>query len=515
MDREIAFQDQIKKLNIIGIALSSETNVKVLLGMILKEARNFTNADAGSLYIKEDGKLYFEVTQNDTLDGKMGRDTFAPHPLPLTKKSIAGYVAVTGKFLNIRNVYEISRSLDYSLNPEFDKKNNYQTRSMLVIPMEDNGGEVIGVLQLINSLDSNGHAIPFAMEYEDLISSLASQAAVFIRNAKLIENLKKFFDALVRCCVSAIDARSPHTAGHSKRVAGYVVRIARAINQKRIGKFAKVQFTPEEIEELNYAAWLHDVGKVGVRENILEKVNRLSDDQFEVIKVRFNEIKFSIQNKYIQKKFDLLKNNVNDESTSEELDNSMQHELKDVDEDLEFISSVNKLKFLNHEKGNKLRKVSRKIYQNYQGKKRTFLTKYEYHHLSIKSGNLTEEEFHEIQSHVAYTSNIIDDIPFTKNFLNIPVFASAHHEMLNGTGYPKKLHGVEIPLQSRILTVADVFDALIASDRPYKKAVSPDRAIEILKYEAKNGRLDQDIVDIFIEDKLYESISETMIFPEF
>lgn len=508
MNQEINFKDQIKKLNKIGIALSSEINLKVLLDMIVREAREFTNADAGSLYIKEGNKLHFEVAQNDTLDRRLGneKDAFVPYPLPLTKKSIAGYVAITGGFLNIEDVYEISESEEYSFNRGFDKRNDYRTRSMLVIPMEDHEREIIGVLQLINSLNSGGNVISFAKEYEELLLSLASQAAVAIRNAKLIDDIKKLFEALVQYSASAIDARSPHTAGHSRRVAKYVVKIAEAINQKKDGNLANVRFTPEEIEELNYAAWLHDIGKIGVREKILEKANKLSDDRIEAIKNRFNVIKLRALNIFINNKFRIFKDRVDDEPFLKKLDKDIKLKLKKIDKDLKFILMVNKSGFLNDEEEERLKKISRKKYLDFEGTEKPYLTDYEYKNLSIRKGNLTEEEYHEIQSHVAYTLNIVNNIPFTKNLNKIPFYAAAHHEMLNGSGYPERLSGDEIPIQSRILAVADVYDALVASDRPYKKAMPSDMALEVLKSEAENGRLDRDIVDIFVENSLYETL---------
>ena len=268
---------QIERLNKIGIALSSETNLRALLELILREARGFTDSDAGSLYIKEEDKLSFEVTQNDTLDSRGGRDkeVFKPFPLPMTKKSIAGYVAKTGKILNIKDVYEIPATEEYSFYPNFDKRNNYRTKSMLLVPMMDHEEEIIGVLQLINSISKSGQVISFDKEYEDLVSSLASQAAVAIRNVRLIDEIKKLFESLVHYSASAIDARSPHTAGHSRRVSQLAVRVARAINNQNNGHFADVFFSEAELEELSYTAWLHDIGKIGVREFVLEKANKL------------------------------------------------------------------------------------------------------------------------------------------------------------------------------------------------------------------------------------------------
>jgi len=508
MVQGIDFQSHIKKLNNIGIALSSQTNLRVLLGMILKEAREFANADAGSLYIKEENKLHFEVSQNDTLDHRPGneKESFQPYPLPITKKSIAGFITITGTFLNINDVYHIPETEEYSFNRDFDDRNDYRTRSMLVIPMKDNEGEIIGVLQLINSMDSDRNVIPFAKEYEELLLSLSSQAAVAIRNAKLIEDIKRLFGALVQYSASAIDARSPHTAGHSKRVANLSIQIAKAINQEKEGSLAEVQFSPEEIEELNFSAWLHDIGKIGVQEKILEKATKLSEDRIDVIKNRFNIIKLNIINEFTREKYAIIEEGIGDKSSIKKLSRNTELKLKKIDKDMEFILRLNKQGFLNDEDEVRLKKIYRKNYRDLEGTKKPYLTDYEFRNLSIKHGNLTAEEYQEIQSHVAYTLNIIKNIPFTHNLKNIPLYAAAHHEMLNGTGYPERLVGDEIPIQSRILAVADVYDALVASDRPYKKALTPEQAIEVIKFEAENNRLDKNIINIFIENKLYKTI---------
>jgi HD-GYP domain-containing protein (c-di-GMP phosphodiesterase class II) len=289
-------KDQIKRLNQIGIALTSETNLPALLELIVREVRNFTRADAGSLYSVDRNQLRFEVAQNDTLAARKNEvyESFRPYPMPLDKTSIAGYVAITGKTLNIRDVYELTGREEYRFNPAFDERNRYRTRSMLVVPIRNQGGEIIGVLQLINSLDENDNVVVFDRSQEDLVASLASQAAAAIENARLINAVHDIFAALVRYSASAIDARSPHTAGHSRRVATYSMRLARAVNEEREGLLANMAFNDKELEELNYAAWLHDIGKIGVREELLERVDRLSSADMELISTRFEAIKLTL-----------------------------------------------------------------------------------------------------------------------------------------------------------------------------------------------------------------------------
>jgi hypothetical protein len=342
---------QVERLNKIGIALSSETNIRSLLELILGEARRFTNSDAGSLYIKDGNKLSFEVAQNDTLDKRRGRnkEIFKPSPLPMTKRSIAGYVAITGKILNIEDVYKIPSTEEYSFNSDFDKMNNYRTMSMLVVPMMDYEEEIIGVLQLINSLSMSHKVNIFNKEYEDLVSSLASQAGVAIRNARLIDEIKRLFDALVQYSASAIDARSPHTAGHSKRVSQLAIRVANAINNKNEGHFADVFFTQAELEELSYAAWLHDIGKIGVKEFVLEKAKKLSDDRIDSITNRFALIKSGIEKRFMENKVRYIENKRKDEEYLKEIEKEMKRDMRRVDEDLEFLIRINKTNSMSDE----------------------------------------------------------------------------------------------------------------------------------------------------------------------
>ncbi|MFQ5824507.1 MAG: HD domain-containing phosphohydrolase [bacterium] len=500
----INLQEQIHKLNAIGIALSSEHDLNKLLELIVQEARNFTNADGGSLYIKEQSKLNFLVAQTASLEKRNGqRQPFKSFYLPLTKESIAGYVAVTGETLNIKDVYHIQPTVAYKFNKEFDIKMGYRSKSMLVVPMRDHTDEIIGVLQLINSLNGQSEVIPFESEYESLILSLASQAAVAIRNVKLIEEIKNLFRSLVRYSAKAIDARSPHTAGHSGRVAKYSIRIAQAINEETEGRLGNIYFTPQEIEEFRMAAWLHDIGKIGVKESVLEKSCKLTEDQISAISERFESIKHSIKNRYLEQKIKLLNEERYDPDILNDLEAKLVKELKTIDDNLEFIKRINIPGFLSKEDRRLLKNIAEITYVNSKGEECFYLTQNEYENLSIIKGNLTESEYKEIQSHVEHTLSILNKIPFTKDLKNIPKYAAAHHEYLNGTGYPKGMVANEISLQSRIMCIADIYDALSSPDRPYKKAIPLDKTLDILREEVKAGKLDGDIVELFIRRKLY------------
>lgn len=495
-------KEQIKRLNQIGIALTSETHLPTLLELIVREVRGFTRADAGSLYSVDRNQIRFEVAQNDTLEARKNEvyESFRPYPMPLDKTSIAGYVAITGETLNISDVYDLTGDEEYRFNPAFDDRNRYRTRSMLVVPIRTQQNEILGVLQLINSLDKQNNVTVFDSDQEDLVASLASQAAATIQNARLINAVHEIFAALVRYSASAIDARSPHTAGHSRRVATYSMRLARSANEETEGTLTDVFFSDKELEELNYAAWLHDIGKIGVREELLERVDRLTPASMELISTRFEAIKLAVARDFERQR--------RAEGGSKETDHAeLERRLREVDEDLGFIRKINKATRLSSEEIRRIEEIQTKSFRNARGEVRAYLSEEEVHHLSLPSGNLTGKEFQEVRGHVLQTLNIINKIPFTNDLERIPVIAAAHHEKLDGSGYPLGLTASDITIQARILGIADVYDALTASDRPYRGAMPVQEALQHLIKEAEAGKLDRDLVDLFVSKKLYEGVT--------
>lgn len=501
-------ESQIARLNKIGIALSGEHDLNRLLNMIVREARHFTNSDGGSLYIREGDKLNFIVAQTESLESLNGkRPSFKSSYLPLTKESIAGYVAITGEILNIHDAYLIPPTVEYRLNKDFDNLFGYRTKSMLVVPMRDHEDEIIGVLQLINSVDAKDQVLPFKPEYETLIASLASQAAVAIQNARLIEEIRKLFRSLVRYSAKAIDARSPHTAGHSGRVAKYSVRLMEAINSEENGRFGNVRFSDQEIEEMLMAGWLHDIGKIGVREAVLDKENKLNSDHVDAIGNRFENIRVYELFRAERKKVALALEKTFTPELAKEVDAAQQAKETEIMDDLHFILRINVPGPVSDDDKKRLKLIAEKTYIDLNQEKHYYLTAFEYENLSVTHGNLTLAEYREIQSHVEKTLEILDNIPFTKDLQNIPRYAAAHHEMLDGSGYPYGLKGDEIPLCGRIMAVCDIYDALTASDRPYKKALPVDKSLAILQDEASRGRLDPDLVNLFIEKKLFHRSS--------
>ncbi len=493
-----ATASHIERLNRIGIALSSETDLGRLLHLIVTEARGFTRADAGSLYTLEGETLYFRVAQNDTLDTPGSGRSFKPVPIPLSAASIAGYVALSGELLHIDDVYALPEGAPYRFNADYDRQSGYRTRSMLVVPMKDPDGAIVGVIQLINAKDREGRAASFSRQFDSLNLSLASQAAVAIRNARLIAYIKGLFEALIRYSASAIDARSPHTAGHSRRVAAYSLIIARAIHAAPEGPFAEAAFSRERLDRLAYAAWLHDIGKIGVPENILDKRYRLPPGRESVIESRFCLAA-------------ALKELAVHRSGAEPaaLDEARRYAER-LQAALSRIMAVNAGNWLSEPDRELLDEIARETYTDAAGNQAPLLLPDEFCYLGVQKGNLTAEEYGVMQGHVLHTLRIVENIPFTGHLARVPEIASSHHEMLDGSGYPRKLTAERIPLEARILAMVDIFDALTAMDRPYRKAMPPEKACGILLEEARAGRLDADIVNLFVDKRLYEKLSDEL-----
>ena len=469
-------EEQFRHFAEIGIRLTTELDLDKLLETILREARDFTRADAGSLYVAEGMRLTFLVNQNETLEKRLGsgaKTAFKSFSFPIDDHSISGSVAKHQKTLNIPDVQ--AHPLH---NKKVDKELDYVTRTMLVVPMVDHKKEVLGVLQLINATDRQGNVVPFAAETQKMVESLASQAAVSLENARLHQEVKRCMDSLIKYSAKAIDARDPSTAGHSSRVSRYSVAIATATGK----------FTPAELREIRFAGLLHDVGKIGVREKVLTKGNKLSDDQIETIRERFAVIRFS-------QEVSLEQAQGEGQTSRESFEESRKATWKQLDDDLEFIITKNHPSFLSEDDLERLGAIAARRFKDASGQERPYLTDLELENLCVRKGNLTADERRDIESHVVHSKNILKQIPVPRDLGNVVRYAVEHHEKLNGMGYPKGLTSPQIPLQSRILAVADVFDALTASDRPYKPAMPNEKALSILRAGVKDGWWDGDMVE--------------------
>ncbi|MBF0509632.1 MAG: GAF domain-containing protein [Deltaproteobacteria bacterium] len=518
---------ELSELNQIGIALSAERDFNKLLDLILTKAREITTADAGSLYLVEtdpdvppdtdnfwaDKRLRFKLTQNSSLSM-----SFQEFVMPVIKTSMAGYTAISGQPLNIVDAYAIPEDSNYSHNRSFDQRTGYQTRSMLNIPMQSHHGEAIGVLQLINRkrhwatrLENpdqfDREVIPFDAGCETLASSLAGQAAVSIDNMRLYEEIKHLFEGFIYASVHAIEQRDPTTSGHSERVAVLTVGLAEVVDRVDQGAYREAKFTAEDLQQIKYASLLHDFGKIGVRERVLVKEKKLYPEQLEAIKFRFEFIKKALEANYSHRKIRSLLERNREEALGRFTHWDMEFEdtLKEMDTFLEVILQANEPRILAETGWQRLMDISR-LAINADGREWPYLTPQEAHLLSIPKGSLSEKERKEIESHVTHSFNFLNRIPWSSNLRNVPEWAYGHHEKLDGTGYPRGLNAPQIPLPSKIMTISDIFDALTAKDRPYKSAVSVDRALSILDAEVREGKIDPELFRLFVQAEVYKQV---------
>ena len=514
----------MEELNRIGVALSETRNVSVLLGMILSKARQITRADAGSLYLVEETRpdalasglgerhLRFMVTQNDTL-----QFPFEEFVLPMHEDSLAGCSAMRGEVINLADAYHIPRGRPYRFNKSYDQETGYRTRSLLTLPMKNGRGEVIGILQLINckihaaarltSAESVLREVrPFSGRAVRLAISLASQAAVAYENSRLYQDIEGLFEGFVQAATTAIEQRDPTTSGHSQRVSDMTVGLADAVDRTETGAYGGTHFTPEQMKEIRYAALLHDFGKVGVREEVLVKAKKLYPQQMDIVANRFDYLYKDLEARLEREKFKALLEYERGEALSriDTLEEEYRLRRAELEEGFRAIVRANEPTLLPSGQFDRLFEIARQTYRDPRGVERPVLTPEEVRFLSIPKGSLDPDERIQIESHVIHSFNFLLQIPWTKEIREIPRIARAHHEKLNGTGYPYKLKSDEIPIQAKIMTICDIFDALSASDRPYKKAVPAERALDILDMSVKQHELDPELYRLFLEAKIFD-----------
>ncbi|HEX8619708.1 MAG TPA: HD domain-containing phosphohydrolase [Thermoanaerobaculia bacterium] len=508
---------ELQEVSEVGVSLSTVRDHSVLLTMILSKARELSRADAGSLYLLDefDGNkvLRWKLAQNDSIDV----EGFEEKILPITRKSLAGYVAMTGETLVIDDAYDLPADAEYEINRSFDEKNGYLTRSLLVFPMTNHAGEVIGVLQLINrrklgaparltAANVPDNVISFLDETADIMRALASQAAVAVENNLLYESIERLFEGFVTAAVTAIEQRDPTTSGHSFRVADLTVELARVIDRIDFGQYAEVKFSPDQVREIRYASLLHDFGKVGVREQVLVKEKKLYPMQLATIRGRFEFVMKSVENEANRRKVEYLLENGKQgyEEFAAHVDAETAENILKLQKDFAFIAQSNEPTVLPEGDFQYLLQLASRDYEDIRGERRLLVDPEEARILSIRKGNLDATERLEIESHVTHTFNFLLKIPWTRDLARVADIAYAHHEKLNGRGYPRKLTATEIPIQSRMMAISDIYDALTASDRPYKRAISTERALDILRMEVGDGLLDPNLVETFMEAKVYE-----------
>jgi HD-GYP domain-containing protein (c-di-GMP phosphodiesterase class II) len=511
------YRYELGELIEIARALTTEREIDKLLGLILEKSRFITGADAGSIYVVEGSdplitrrQLRFKTSQNDSVSFDSSEFT-----MPISPRSMAGYVALEKKTLRIDDVYDMPVGSPFGFDRSFDEKVGYRTKSMLCTPMVSSKGEVIGVLQLINKKKEPSHkllsnedferVVPFDDRSEQLLTTLSAQAGIALENAVLYDEIRAIFEGFVRASVDAIEARDPTTSGHSRRVADFTTGLAVAVEKVDSGPYKQVSWKREDIREIEYASLLHDFGKIGVREHVLIKAKKLYPHELETIRHRFDFVLRSLEAELLSRKLRAIERGASADEL-EELDQEHAHKRAEVEAAWGTIEHANEPTVLAAGDFQKIEELGRQTFTRLDGTPATLLSGEEVKSLSVMRGSLTPEEFDEIRSHVSHTFNFLNAIPWGKTFARVAVIAGAHHERLNGSGYPNRLRAEEIPLQSKMMTISDIFDALTASDRPYKRAVPLEKALDILGFEVKDGHIDGELVRIFREARIWESV---------
>ncbi len=530
-------QSSVNVLNEVGIALSTTKEINTLLELILVKCRQITCADAGTLYLVEETsnvpvrsndyfsnkKMRFQVAQNFSRD-----IPFQSFLIDIKKTSIYGYVAITQKPLNLDNVYEMPKDSPVSWGgKDFDRSIDYHTSSILTVPMVNWQGQTIGVIQLINRKKSAKtklktkdsfakHVRPFSAVDVQMAVSIASQASIALQNTHLVEAIRTLFEGFIDASVKAIESRDPTTSGHSQRVANLTVRLAERVDATSAKPYAKLKFSTEELNEIRYASLLHDFGKIGVREHVLIKAKKLYPNEIERLKDRVKLMRTSTALHYTKERAlwleKYVKNPCEENPTAilKAQEQKMQKALAQYDEMLAFILKCNEPTILQQGGFERLQDLAKISAYTEQNETIHLLENPEIVALSVPKGSLTVEERKEIESHVSHTYRFLSKIPWTTNLHRVPDIAHAHHEKLNGCGYPLGLTAKEIPVESKMMTIADIYDALTALDRPYKKALPPERALNILVEEANAAHVDKDLLDVFIVGKVYEYANQNV-----
>ena len=510
---------EIGELTRIGVALGTERDLKTLLDLVLTQARRITSSDAGSLYLVETTdqgarRLRFRLAQTFSKP----EAPFVEFTMAVDRSSLAGYTATTGEPLVIDDAYFLPPDVEYSINRSFDERYGYRTKSMLVVPMKDHQEEVIGVLQLINrkrQFDARlttpaaveQQVVPYSRRAVELVTALAGQAAVALENSRLYEDIERLFEGFVLASVTAIEQRDPTTFGHSGRVAGMTVGLAQVVDRAPDGAYASVKFTREQLREIRYAGLLHDFGKVGVREQVLVKAKKLYPHDLALIRERYAFLRRTTERDFWKRRTEFLEQHGQDgyEAFLAELEDAHGRDLEELERFVRLVEAANEPTVLPEAQSGDLASVSRCVYEDIAGKQRPYLTDEEVRFLTIPKGSLDPAERLEIESHVSHTYRFLQQIPWTRELQQIPAIAYGHHEKLDGRGYPRGVKAAAIPLQTRMMTISDIYDALTAADRPYKAAVAPARALDIMQDEVRMGQLDEGLFALFVGGKVYET----------
>lgn len=505
--------NRLNDLNAIGAALSSERDINRLLESILGAARKITSADAGTLYLVDAEKqvLTFEILHNDSLNIRMGGTSGNPipfYPIQLyhnTEPNLAmvvSYSVLRGETVNIPDAY-IAEGFDFSGTKNFDAKTGYRSRSFLSVPMRNHEHEIIGVLQLINAIDADtGQVKQFSKDDQQLTESLASQAAIALSNRRLIQQLEELFESLISLINTAIDDKSPYTGGHCERVPALTMMLAEAANRAKTGALKDFNLTDKDRYELKIAGLLHDCGKITTPVHVVDKSTKLQTifDRMHLIDTRFEVLRRDAE-------IAMLRGNMKEVEYAALL--------RQLDDDREFLHRCN----IGSEKMqdadvDRVRQIARYRWRDGQGQQADFLSAEEVENLTIRAGTLTAAEREIINHHINVTIKMLEALPWPSHLKHVPEYAGGHHERMDGKGYPKGLTREQMPIQARVMGIADIFEALTAKDRPYKLGKTLTESLTILGKFKENGHIDPDLFDVFIREKVYLTYAKQFLAPE-
>lgn len=517
---------RLEELNAIGAALSKEKDINRLLEAILVAAKEITSADGGTLYLMEDKKsLRFEIMRTDSLGIAMGGTTGVPIPfLPIRLYDEAGnpnnsmvvaYSALHDRTVNIADAYT-AEGFDFSGTRSFDAKTGYRSQSFLTVPMKNHENEIIGVLQLINAKDrATGRIIPFSDADQQLAESLASQAAIALTNRQLINQLEELFEAFINLINAAIDEKSPYTGGHCQRVPVLTMMLAEAVNDTRNGPLRDFRMTDKDRYELKIAGLLHDCGKVTTPVHVVDKATKLQTiyDRIHLVDTRFEVLKRDAEIEMLKEKLALGPDA--DPERLAAIERRFTDRIRQLDEDREFLRRCNVGgEFMAPEDQERVCRIGTgNTWRDAEGKMSPFLTEDEIENLIIARGTLTAKEREIINHHIVVTIKMLESLPWPKHLKNVPEYAGGHHERMDGKGYPRGLKREQMSVQARVMAIADIFEALTAVDRPYKKGKTLSEALHILGQFKLNGHIDPDLFDVFVREKVYLKYAQQFLEP--
>jgi len=511
-------EERIRRLNEIGMALSTEKDTNKLFELILEEAKNITNADGRTLYMVDDkGNLKFEIMRNDSMNTIMGGTSGVDIPFPAVSKyfddgepnlsNVSAYAAITGETINIVDAYE-EKGYDFSGAKSYDKSSGYRSQSFLTMPLKNHENEIIGVMQLINATDKNtGKVIPFSSDVQEQVESIASQGAVALTNKRLVEELKNLFESFIKLIATAIDKKSPYTGGHCERVPLITTMLADAVEKVDYGKYKDFSMTEDERYELHIAGWLHDCGKVATPPHVVDKGTKLETitDRIDTIKTRFEILRRDAEIDFLKKKIEL---NGTANGEIKNLEKEYTDKLEQLNDDETFIEKCNVGgEFMEKELQNRVLDIANYDYKQ-QGEKTSFLSENEVRNLNIPKGTLLPEEREIINDHIVITIDMLEKLPYPKHLKNVPEFAGGHHEKLDGTGYPKGLKEDQMSVQAKMMAIADIYEALTAADRPYKDGKKLSMAMRIMGFMKNDYHIDKDLFEIFVNEGVYKTYAK-------